>query len=278
MRLELHCHSTRSDGSEPPHAVARRALDYGVELFCLTDHDTVAGFEDTRSALPTRVRVLRGLELSTVECGRTVHLLCYGIADEAAVTLEEQLEQIRRQRSQRLRAIVKRLGELGMPLDADEILTEVGPGGSAGRPHVAQALQRAGHVSSVREAFDRFLADGKPAYVAGQRLSVADGLALARGAGAQVALAHPHTLGDSAIVRALFADHRDAGLTGIEAFYGRYGSAASAPWLRVAAQFDLTVTGGSDFHGSALPEVVRPGITFPAEHTERLLGWLDAAA
>lgn len=274
MRLELHCHSTRSDGSLPPAEVAARAYEYGVELFCLTDHDTVAGYEATREALPDDVTVLRGLELSTVEHGRTVHLLCYGVADDRVQTLESQLATVRTDRASRLRAIVDRLRELGVELDADAILATIEPGGSPGRPHVAKALFDAGHVDSMQQAFARYLGDGKPAHVESKRLTVARGLELARRAGAKVSLAHPHTLGDVAIVRELFDCHRDAGLTGIEACYGKYGLAHREPWLRLANEFDLVATGGSDFHGDAVPDVVRPGITLSDDVAQRLLMWL----
>ena len=275
MRLELHCHSTRSDGSLPPEEVARRAHAYGVELFCLTDHDTTAGYALTRATLPANVIVLRGLELSAVEHGKTVHLLCYGVDEgSGAEVLHNRLTSVREVRTTRLRAIIERLGELGVQLDAEAIMASVRDK-TPGRPHVAKALVDAGVVNSMQQAFERFLGDGKPAHVESRRLTVREGLELARAAGAKVSLAHPHTLGDVAVVRALYAEHRDAGLAGIEAFYGKYGPAAREPWLRVAAEYDLIPTGGSDFHGDTLPDVARPGITMAAADARRVVDWLQ---
>ena len=125
----------------------------------------------------------------------------------------------------------------------------------------------------MREAFTRFLRDGGPADVALERLSVAEGLELVTGCGAGASLAHPHTL-DHSLVRDLYVRHRHLGLEGIEAFYGRYGPAKREGWLRLAKEFDLVATGGSDFHGAAIPDVTQPGIDLPNEYAEPLLEWL----
>ncbi|MEE9383100.1 MAG: PHP domain-containing protein [Nannocystaceae bacterium] len=274
MKSELHCHSTCSDGSLAPAEVAARAGRYGVELFCLTDHDSVNGYAATRALLPSSVRVLKGLELSTVEHGKTVHLLCYGLDDgEGCTALEAKLAELRAQRGDRLRQIVDRLRTMGVILDADLIL-EARHGETPGRPHVAQALVEAGAVRTFQEAFERYLGDDKPAYVPTQSLSVGDGLAWARAAGAKVSLAHPHTLNNFGRVKALFRQHRDAGLEGIEGWYGKYGPAQREPWLRLAKDLDLVVTGGSDFHGAPVPTVVRPGIDLPDAVAQSVLQWL----
>lgn len=273
MRVELHCHSTCSDGSLTPTAVARSAGDEGVELFCLTDHDSLAGHAETAAALPG-VKVLRGVELSCRHGARTVHLLVYGVADGPGLAaLEQRLTGILEDRRRRLLAIVERLAQLGIVLDADAILIST-HGHTPGRPDIARALVEAGHVRTSREAFERYLHDGGPADVALDRVTLEEGLALGRAAGARMSLAHPHSLRSHQVVAEIFERHRADGLEGIEAFYGRYAAHEREAWLRVARRHDLVVTGGSDFHGDAVPEIRRPGIELPEPFAARLRAWL----
>lgn len=273
MRVELHCHSTHSDGSLPAAEVAARAGAGGVELFALTDHDTMAGFSATRDALPG-VTVLRATELSCKVAGRTIHLLMYGVEDGPGLAaLEQRLAGVQGDRQARLRAIVDRLATLGIHLDADAILRETA-GRTPGRPDVARALVGAGAVRSMREAFDRYLHDNGPADVSFARVTLSEGLELGRAAGARMSLAHPHTLRSPALVGDVVRRHQSEGLTGIEAFYGRYPHAEREVWLRLAQAHGLVVTGGSDFHGDAMPEVTRPVIDLPEPHAARLRDWL----
>jgi predicted metal-dependent phosphoesterase TrpH len=275
MRVELHCHSTHSDGSLAAAEVAARAGKTGVELFCLTDHDTLDGYEATAAALPG-VTVLRGLELSCKHDGKTIHLLMYGVKAGAGA-LEERLVGVLEDRRLRLRAIVDRLAELGIQLDGERILRETA-GRTAGRPDVARALVAAKAVRSMREAFERYLHDNGPADVAFARISLGEGLELGRAAGARMSLAHPHTLRSAALVAELYRKHQADGLEGIEALYGRYAHAEREVWLRMAKQMGLVVTGGSDFHGEAMPEVHQPGIELHEPHATRLRAWLGVDA
>ncbi|MCY1004997.1 PHP domain-containing protein [Nannocystis pusilla] len=191
MRVDLHCHSTCSDGSLSPTEVATRAQAEGVQLFCLTDHDSVAGYEATAAALPN-TRVLRGVELSCRHAGKTVHLLIYGVREGAGLTaLQGRLEHVLEDRRTRLKAIIARLRRLGVKLDGEKILIAT-HGHTPGRPDVARALVEAGVVRSQREAFERYLRDGGPADVALERVSLDDGLRLGRNSGAKMSLAHPH--------------------------------------------------------------------------------------
>jgi 3',5'-nucleoside bisphosphate phosphatase len=276
MRIELHCHSTHSDGSLPPAEVATKAARTGVALFCLTDHDTDGGWAATRDALAdASCIVLRGLELSCREFDRTVHVLVLGLKDgQGLVALHERLERVHAERSERLRAICERLARLGIAIDPEAIFAR-SHGRTPGRPDVARALVAAGHCSSLPDAFTRYLRDGGPADVPLERLSVAQGVELARAAGARAALAHPHTLGNQALVQALFERHRALGLDGIEACYGLQGPAESAQWLPLARALDLVVTAGSDFHGELNPAVTQPGRDLPEPHVDRLFAWLE---
>jgi hypothetical protein len=275
VRLELHCHSICSDGSFPPEEVARRALARKAELFCLTDHDTDRGWAATREAIGEQCTVLRGLELSCREHGRTIHVLLYGLQEgDALDELHARLDRIDAERRVRLRKICDRLAGLGVKLDADAILAG-SHGRTPGRPDVARALVAAGVCNSPREAFTRFIRDGGPADVPIDKLSVAEGLELARPAGAKASLAHPHVLGHFDLVRDLFVRLRDAGLQGIEAYYGKYGRAESRGWLRLADELGLVPTGGSDFHGDMAPEVSAPTIELSDETGRRIRDWLE---
>jgi len=275
MRIELHCHSTHSDGSLPPGEVATKAVRTGVALFCLTDHDTDGGWSATHDAIgDTSCVVLRGLELSCRELGRTIHLLVLGLQDGPGLTaLHERLAQVHAERSDRLRRICERLAKLGMPLDEEAILAR-SHGRTPGRPDVARALVEAGYCKTIPDAFTRWLRDGGAADVPLLRLSVGEGVALARAAGARVSLAHPHTLGEPMLVHELFRRHRDAGLEGIEGGYGLQGPAESARWLILARELDLVVTAGSDFHGELNPAVTQPGRELADEHVGPLFAWL----
>jgi predicted metal-dependent phosphoesterase TrpH len=274
VRVELHCHSLRSDGGDPPRVVADRAGESGVELFCLTDHDTWSGHPDTVGVTPG-MRVLRGMELSCDERGRTVHLLVYGLTDGPGLDrLATEVALLQQRRRERIPEICARFLRWNIVLDPEAIVAAAA-GGNPGRPHVAAALLRMGVVSSIREAFDRFLKDGGPADVPSPRLPVVTGVELARAAGGRVSLAHPHTVGHPELVRSLLLRAREAGLEGLEALYGPYAVRERVPWLALAADLGLVVTAGSDYHGATVtPLITRPGVELPEPHAERLCAWL----
>ena len=277
MRLELHCHSTCSDGSQTPEQLAQALAEYDAELVCLTDHDTMAGCDRVAATLAERgraTRVLRGLELSCKHAKQTVHLLIWGVADGAGRTeLERRLAEQRELRRARIVSICERLEGLGVRLDPDAILATT-VGRTPGRPDVAKALVAAKVCTSPRDAFDRYLRDDGPANVQIEGISLAEGLQLGREAGARMSLAHPHTLKHFAVVRELFVEFRAHGLEGIEAFYGGTSLVRAEPWLRLARELDLIPTGGSDFHGEALADVKHPGIELPLAYSPRLREWM----
>ena len=244
-----------------------------MQLFCLTDHDTTAGSASVAAALPEAC-VIEGLELSCKEAGKTIHLLCYGLGSGAGrVALEARLERINVQRRERIEQILDKLDALGVRLDRETIRNGT-HGRTPGRPDVAGALVREGVCNSMRQAFDRFLHDGGPADVAVERVSLEEGLALGRAAGAKMSLAHPHTLRNPALVEDLFVRYRQRGLEAIEAHYGRYGVAEREHWGRIAKRHDLVVTAGSDFHGDANPAIEHPVVDCEGEILHRLCEWL----
>jgi predicted metal-dependent phosphoesterase TrpH len=271
--VDLHCHSHCSDGTDAPAWVAERAAAAKVRLFCLTDHDTLAGHPETVGVSPG-MQVLRGMELSCGERGRPVHLLLLGVEDGPGLgRLAEQITHLQKRRRERIGEICARFVRWDIHLDPAEILAAT-RGGTPGRPHVAAALVKAGVVRTVREAFDRFLKDGGPADVPSPRLSVEEGTALGREAGAKVSLAHPHTVGHPAVVRALLERAREAGLGGIEAWYGPYGNRDRTMWAELARELGLVITGGSDYHGKSTPEIPGPGIELPEAVERPLWAWL----
>ncbi len=274
MRIELHCHSTRSDGSESPSRMGQWCRDRQVSLFALTDHDSTRGCDEARTAFGDDGFV-RAVELSCTDEGRTVHLLVFDVArDQRWTGLEDQLTASRIARRARLRRIAARLEQAGMAIEVEPLLDQA-EHRAVGRPDLARALVEAGFVRNLREAFDRYLGDGRPFDEPAARLSVAEGVDLARSAGARVSLAHPHTLDSRA--EPLLREHRAGGLGGVEVFYGPYGKRQRAGYLDLARGLDLTPTGGSDYHGAALPQIERPGVDVDDAVGQRLCDWLEVA-
>ncbi len=246
MLIDLHAHTTASDGALSPTALVELARREGIGVLGVTDHDTVAGLDEALEAgARLGVEVIPGMEISCYYHRQEVHLLGYFV-DHRRPALLEQLSAWREERLGRMRQMVERLRRYGIHLDADQIGAR-GAGGSVGRPHVAKALVEGGHVATVEEAFDRFLAEGKPAYVPRQRVAVAQAIALVRGAGGLPVLAHPGIYHNDGMMADLVRD----GLAGIEVVHRDHNDAATTRYRRLAARYDLVCTGGSDFHGLA---------------------------
>lgn len=270
MRIDLHCHSTHSDGSHSAADVAERAFARDVTLFCLTDHDSCQGYEATLATYPEG---LQGVELSCTFEDRSIHLLVYQRQTSTQwALLQSALEDQRSARRKRVHLISERLAPLGAVFDPHALVARHGEG-TIGRPHIAAELVRVGAVTSQREAFDRYLKDGGPGDVQVSRLSLAEGLALGRAAGGRMSLAHPHVHGtrSEGILRA----HKDQGLSGLEVFYAQYKSKNRKNWADLAETLGLIQTGGSDFHGESLPQVQRLGVDVPDSVGNSLLDWLE---
>ncbi|MGO9298614.1 MAG: PHP domain-containing protein [Streptosporangiaceae bacterium] len=250
MRADLHCHSSVSDGTDPPAAVIRRAQEAGLDVVALTDHDTAAGHEEAARALPPGLTLLPGMELSCRLDGRSVHILAYLVNPQHA-ELAAQCAAIRDSRVHRARAMVARLAELGAPVTWEQV-TAIADGGVVGRPHVARALADAGVVGCAAEAFGpEWIGSGGRAHVARYALDPVAAIALIRAAGGVSVLAHPRgeargaALGDDTIA-ALAA----AGLTGVEVDHPQHDRATREQLGRLAAGLGLVATGGSDDHGA----------------------------
>lgn len=263
MRIELHCHSTCSDGTEAPEQVAARAAERAVEVFALTDHDTCAG-----SAVEVAgARVLRAVEISCDHKGRTIHVLAFDRGGSGWAALEERITAVRLARIHRLRVMAARLEQRGVRIDVEPLLAQ-GAERSIGRPDLARLMVAAGHATSMKDAFSRHLFDGGPVDVPNKALSMADAIAAGRDANAAMSLAHPH-LYDSMS----FEMVREYELGGIEAFYGRYDARERRRWTELADDRGLVCTGGSDFHSPEDSDVLM-GVDLPADRTDALLRWL----
>jgi predicted metal-dependent phosphoesterase TrpH len=268
MIIELHCHSTCSDGSAAPDDVGRRAHALAPAIFALTDHDTTGGHAAAVAACPGAIRAV---ELTCHDGGRSVHVLCYDVAgDDRWAELEVTLTAQALARRERLRTIATRLWQRGIKVDVEPLLARA-DGRSVGRPDIAQALVDQGVVASKDEAFSRWLHDGGPGDVPLARLTIADGLAMVRAVGGRASLAHPHQHGDRA--PKMIKQHRHDGL-GVEAFYRSYDPGERARWLRLADDQGVMATGGSDWHGGGEGTL---GVEIPDDRGARLLAWLGRA-
>ncbi len=264
--IDLHLHTTASDGRSSPDALVAEAAAAGVRTLAVTDHDTVAGVAAVRAAAARAgVAMLAGIEITAVHAGRDIHVLGYFI-DDADPALLAFLEAQRASRRARLDEIVRRLGALGAPVDVAPLAAgaTVESGRAVGRPLVAQALVAAGHVRDVPEAFDRYLAEGRPAFAPRVGPPTREVLERIARAGGVASLAHPGKLGDDDLVRAFFGD----GLEAIEVYHPDHDEAAVARYRALAIAHDLLLTGGSDYHGpgsgrsSALGQVGLPAIDY----------------
>lgn len=242
--VDLHAHSTASDGTASPTGAVEAAHRAGVVALALTDHDTLAGVPEAQAAADRLgLRLVPGVELSVHQDGTEVHLLGLHIRDVEG--LQRELEAIRDQRRLRAIAMVEQLAAAGAPITIDAVLAEAA-GGAIGRPHVARALVAAGHVKDQREAFDRFLAAGRPAYVAKARLEIADGIAMVHRAGGLAIVAHPGADGRRERIEPLVP----MGLDGLEVRHPSHTAEDVKRLDALARHFGFVVSGGSDWHGA----------------------------
>ena len=243
--IDLHSHTTASDGARTPSDSVTNAAAAGLAALAITDHDTVAGVAEARlMGDQLGVRIIAGVELSVFEGDREVHLL--GLHLDRPAHMEHALTDVRHARRARAIAIVEKLNALGVPVTVEAVLAEAA-GGAIGRPHVARAIIAGGWVKDQREAFDRYLGAGRPANVEKSRLSVADGVRLVHEAGGISVFAHPGGDGRRELIEALVAQ----GLDGIEIRHPSHGGEDVRRLAALTQHFDLVPSGGSDWHGAA---------------------------
>ncbi len=268
--IDLHTHSTASDGRCGPRELVARAAAAGVTTLALTDHDTVAGCAEAADACAgSGLRFVPGIEITAVLANADVHVLGYFIETRSSALLRFLSEQ-RRRRLHRVREMVGRLGRYGIMLDAEAILQPGldDAGLAAGRPWIARALVDGGFVASTDEAFDRWLARGRPAFVPRMGPVPAETFVRIHEAGGIASLAHPGLTG----IDEWIPEFVDAGLDAIEAYHSRHDADTAARYVRLASDLHVLVTGGSDFHGDPSHGPRAPGdVVLPAADFDRLV-------
>ena len=252
MRIDLHTHSSVSDGTDAPAELVRKALAAGLDVVALTDHDTFDGLDEAvAEGERLGLGVVRGMELSCSRRGSSVHVLAYG-ADPASPRLAAEMARVRDGRLGRLAGVLRKLAALGVPVSEAEVMAQVGNSPSVGRPHIADALIAAGHVRDRQQAFDRFLADGGPAHVHRYTIEVDRGIDLVHEAGGLAVIAHPWGRGRERLLppNVLQDLARDHGLDGIEVDHQDHDSDARRRLRALAESLGLLATGSSDYHGT----------------------------
>lgn len=273
LNADFHTHSTASDGTLTPAELIHESAQRGLSFVALTDHDTTAGVEAAKTAgLRFGVKVIPGIEFSAETERGELHILGLGI-DPANARLQTRISELRRSRLQRSEQMLERLADLGVSLNRS-VIERANADDSTGRPHIARALVEAGVVETVGEAFERYLATGRPAFVGKALIPPTEAIVLILEAGGIAAMAHPFSVPDlPSILPCLISN----GLTGLECYYGEYDDVQRQQLVLMAQEYDLLPTGGSDYHGPDFREGRELGsVTMPEAVVVVLLsrlGW-----
>jgi predicted metal-dependent phosphoesterase TrpH len=268
-RADLHTHSTYSDGRLTPTELVERAVSRGLEVLALTDHDCTDGIAEALKAVQKHPRLLfiPGVELSTDVPHEEVHVLGYFL-DWQNRRFQGRLDRLRRSRLERGQKMLAKLKRLGIEISWHRV-QELAGDGAVGRPHIALAMMEAGHISSLEEAFDRYLGRNGPAYVEREKITPTEAVQLLTDASALPVLAHPRDLQN---LDSLLLELKQAGIIGMEAYYQDYDQQAIERLLAIARQHDLLPLGGSDFHGiGSARERDLGDIPLPFEPVEQLV-------
>lgn len=272
MRIDLHTHSHRSDGTDSPRELVHRAAAEGLDVVALTDHDTAVGWaEASRAADEAGVRLVRGMEISCRFHGSGVHLLAYW-PDPDHLPLLRLLADVLEGRDQRMPRIVGRLRELGHDITEADVLEQAEEATSLGRPHVADALVRKGIVGTRDQAFDELLSPGRPAYVSRNAADLEQAVRTVADAGGVSVVAHPWGRSSASVMQAEdLAGLRRLGLTGIEVDHQDHTPEQRTVLRAMAADLDLVATGSSDYHGTGKVDHDLGCNTTAVEEYERLV-------
>ncbi|MFR9729870.1 PHP domain-containing protein [Saccharopolyspora sp. MS10] len=278
MRIDLHAHSTQSDGTDTPSELVATALDAGLDVVAITDHDTTAGWAEAAAAVraaPRPISVLPGAELSC-SCadgaGRTitVHLLAY-LFDPTSPALVAEQSRLRAERRDRLRQMAERMAGEGFPVDPEALMSGLPPDSPGGRPHLARQLVRAGLVTSVDEAFARYLGSSGRYYLPRTDTPVRRAIEMIRDAGGVTVLAHPFARARGPVIgRDVVRELAGSGLTGIEVDHPDHDEPTREELRALSAELDLVPTGSSDYHGTNKTIRIGQETTAP-ESLERLI-------
>jgi len=261
INIDLHIHSTASDGTLTPHEIITMAQDLKLGAIAITDHDTIDGSKQAIDAkIPQPLNFLTGVEISTnppvsFPCTGSLHMLGYGFRIDDP-KLNKSLDMLQEARDNRNPQIIERLNKLGFDITLDEVIKEAGEG-LTGRPHIANLMVKKGFVKTFNEVFDMYLGKDKPAYVDKYRADCEQAIAIIKNAGGISVLAHPFLiqLKENKPVEKFVAYLKEMGLQGIEALCPGHTPEMRNQYSEIAKRFDLLITGGSDFHGSLKPDI-----------------------
>ena len=243
--IDLHLHTTASDGLYEPAVLVDLAWRAGIRTMSVTDHDTVSGLDEVeRAAKASGIDFVPGIEITAVHEGRDVHMLGYFI-DRTDPALAEFLERARADRLRRLNEIADKLADMGKPIGREALTAGRPAGSSLGRPIVAKALVKAGHVADIRQAFEQLIGEGRPAFIPRGGPPPAGVIGIINRAGGIASLAHPGVLKRDDLIPGMV----DAGLTALEAFHSDHDPVMTEKYLAMAERHDILVSGGSDYHG-----------------------------
>lgn len=275
MKVDLHIHSTASDGGLTPEEVVRLAAKNGLSVIAITDHDSVNGISAALAAAESypSLRVIPGVEINTDIPNGEVHILGYFI-DYENDELKRALHALRHSRKIRALKMIAKLKELGVEVDWQRVQKLAG-GGSVGRPHIAQVMLAQGYVSSLQEAFNKYIGRKGPAYAERERLTPEEAVKLLVKASGLPVLAHP---ADVESLEKIVIRLTDVGLAGLEAYYNGYGRTTIHRLVQLANKYGLITSGGSDFHGLASDETPIGGIDVPLECAQRLIALAEQRA
>ena len=271
--IDLHAHTTASDGRSTPRELVDRARAVGVTTLAVTDHDTMAAVPEAAAlAAAAGLGFVPGIEITSVSRGKDAHVLGYFLTPDAP-GLSELITDQRRRRVERAREIGQRLEQMGAPIDVDALLATAGErsGKAIARPQIAQALIAAGHVATIAEAFDRFLGETCAAYVPHTGASPAEVVRLIAAGGGIASLAHPGHLKQDDVIPELV----EAGMAALEVYHSSHDEPATAHYLQIARRHSLAVTGGSDYHGEGVRRAEFFGVVHLPE--DEFVGFLRRA-
>lgn len=262
---DLHAHTSESDGTYTPAQLIKEALKRSLSAVAIVDHDTVSAIPAAlKAAEETELEVVPGIELTSQYENQEVHILGYFL-DYQDNGLLDKLKPVRQARIHRVHEMIKNLKGLGVELDPETVFDIAGTG-TVGRMHIARALVRDGWVSSTAEAFRKYIGDRSPAYVLGFRFSPEDAIKIIRDSKGVAVLAHPYVLHNDEWIGEFVA----SGLQGLEAYYPEHSQSQVNYYLDLAKKLNLVVTGGSDFHGNAKPDIKLGSVKIPLELVEKL--------
>jgi hypothetical protein len=263
--VDLHVHSVFSDGTDTPEVLARKAHEAGLRAFALTDHDSVEGIARvSEAARAYDIEIVPGIELTAEFEGMEIHVLGF-FMDISNKELLQRLEEIKQIRIERANKMVDKLQGLGIELDRQRLFAMTG-GGTISRLHIARALVEQGKVASLWEAFNKYLGDHCPGYVLGFKLNVEQAAGLISSTGGIPILAHPYVLGRDDLLSKLV----EKGIRGLEVFYPEHSASMVKKYRRFCRQYDLLMSGGSDYHGEVKPDIKLGALKIPYSIVETL--------